>query len=620
MSTTLRDRFKNILTWTILVAIASAFLLFGLSDSLFMGRGDAATAARVNGENISWREVHRYAEILLKQQDQEIEPQQLIEQVRIFLAKRAVLLNAIKGLGFKVTEEQVAKVLSQIPVFQEGGKFSKEKYLEILARRNETDVQFREEMTKNILLEQLGKGLGMSSFSLDNELSSLVALLEQRRNFGYAIISAKKYYPTIQVTKEDLQAYYDAHKGNFVEPETVTVEYVELSLAELARGIKVTENELESFYNEHKETYSAPERVRVRHILVKDEEKAAELVDKIKKGKSFEALAKEHSIDPGSAKQGGDLGWFIRGQMVPEFEKAAFEMAKPNDLTGPIKTPFGFHILQLIDKKEAETKPFSQVKPLVEAQLKHEKSQALFLEKNELLAQLAAEHADSLAPIVEKLGLPVKETKPFTRQGGTDIASDPNIVKAAFSDEVLKEQKNSQPIKLAEQENNIVLRLKKHTPAIQQTLTAAEPKIKEELLASRALEKVKGIGETLAKRLQEGQAPMELAKEYKLDWISKKQVSRISKELDRTISVLAFQTPHPDASGKPGVKGLSLPNGDYAVVAVTKVIPGDIKKIEEGTLKAYRKNLAELSSQIEYGLYESQILSKAKVQFMQEPK
>ncbi len=639
MFNTDRKKVQGIVTWSIIIVIGLAFASTGLMDYFSFG-GSSQIAAKVNGEKISWRAVDALYDRMQRQMgDRGGDARTMKDQLRYALAQRTALLSSAKALGFVVGDEQIARTLLQIPAFQVDGQFSKERYNQVLQDASYNDVLFRHELAQDVLLGQLEQGFAKTSFSLNDELARMVELIDQRRDIGYMTIPVQKFKAGIQISKEDIQKHYDENKSSFVIPEMVSLQYVELSLDDLAKDVAVNDEELQNYYNDHKGSYSAPERIHARHILIPinaaatakagsgnanqtaknaDESakaKAEDIMAQLQKGGNFEALAKEHSADTGSAENGGDLGWFARGQMVPEFEQAAFTLRKANSITGPVKTAYGYHIIQLLEYKPAETRSFADVRSLVKEQLQRERAQANLADKGEQMAKLAFENASSLTPIMEQLGLKLKETAPFSRQGGQQdsINSNPAVIQAAFSEEVLKQGQNSEPIKIGDN-SIVVIRMKSYTESKQQTLAEVEKSIQDKLILQAAADKAQEASDKIEKALAAGGDPNTIAKDNALTWKIKSEVSRNSTDSERTIIATAFQTPKPEAKDKPGVRSVKLPTGDYLVMAVNKVQDGDIGKIDAATRLGYRQSLADVYGQIEFALYATRTVNQAKIE------
>lgn len=623
----IHQRIKGIVTWTIIVMIGISFAFWGLTD-YFSIRGDGGVAAKVNGQKLTWREIDRLYHRVQKQVGEKADVKAVKEELRTVLIQRTILLDSAKKLGFKIADLQIAQLLFQIPAFQEEGKFSKEKYLRLLGEAAYTDEMFRQELAQDMLLSQFEQGLGQSSFSLPGELSQLLALLEQRRDIGYVVVPMQKFKNPDKISADAIKSYFDAHQASFVVPEKVSLEYVTLAVEDLAKTFKPSDEEINAFYEENKNAYGASERVHARHILVavpkgakkeveaKAKAEAESLLAKIQSGGDFEALAKAQSADTISAKKGGDLGWISKGKMVAEFEKAAFALIKPKEISGPIRSPYGYHLIQLIEHKAAETRPLKEVRDLVIEQLQREKGQQLFVEKSEQLAKIAFEESGNLDSLVSQLALKIRETEMFTRQGGKDkITKNPVVILSAFSEDILKKGMNSEPIRI-DDNTLVVFRLKKYEAAKQQALTEPDvtKQIREKLAVENAQAKVKEVADSFLKGIEAGEAPSKIAKDQGLTWVSKSGLARNNTELDSHILRVAFETPRPSAPSKPSKNIVTLPNSDCLVLLVNQVKEGDIAKIDETTRKDYRERLADFLGKLEFSLYANHLMHQSKVE------
>lgn len=648
----MRENSKGLLSWAIVILIGLTFAMWGVSD-YFSGSFGRKYAAKVNGEKLSWHEVELNYERARRQKGASgLSERDLKEQIRLSLIQRAALLSNVRFLGFQVGETQLAETLVQLPVFHEDGKFSKEHYLEVLNSNGYTDAAFRKELEQDILLDQLAQGLTQTNFSLPSEVAKVVELVDEKRNFGYLILNQDKFRTGIEISNDELKNYYEKHKNDFVIPESVSVEYLELSLDQMAKQQKISEAELKDFYKEHLASYSAPERVRARHILIsvpnhtqdnektnsakneeeaKTEAKIQDLLKKINSGEDFSLLAKEHSEDKGSAKNGGDLGWFTKGQMVPAFDKAVFALNKPKEVVGPIRTQFGFHLIQLIEHKPAETRGFNEVHDLVLEQMQREKALPVFIEQSEALSKLAFEKNSSLNPIAEELGLKIKETGFFSRKSdpysnlddnsseSSKITENPFVIATAFSDGVFKQKNNSEPIQVGEYDL-VVLRLKENKPAVQKTFEETSKKIHEVLMVERSKDKVKELAESIKLRIREGESPAKMASNLNLAWNEKTDVTRQNsdKSLNKDIVTAVFKFPRALQSDKEPLKAFVLPNGDYAIVVLHKVIPGNIADVDSSMQNAYRRSVRDEIAQLEFNLYANQVLNEARIEVTEQ--
>lgn len=615
----IRENAQGKVAWAIVIIICSTFVMWGVTD--YLTQSDSPSiAAKVGGEKITWQLIEANYQRSKEQYDAlGFEENVARMHVRDTLIQKHLLLKDIRSLGFRVNDEQVAAILLKIPVFQVDGKFSKDRYLDVLSRANYTDVAFRRDLEKDVLLEQLKEGLARSNFVLPMESKKIIELAEQNRDFGYFILPTQKFKSDIKVTSEQIKSHYFGLKTQFIKPEKVSLEYVELSLNDIAQSVKIPENDLKAYYQEHIYSFSAPERIHARHILIpanaaskeedaKAETKATEILAKIKAGADFAALAKEHSIDVASAEKGGDIGWFTKGQMVPAFEEAAFGLQESKETAGPIKTQYGYHIIQLIARKPAETRPFEEVRMLILEQCQKDKGQEIFNEKAEKLAKLAFENPKNIEPIALALGLSIQETELFSRKTDKDsteknpakISSYPAIQKAAFSDVVLTKKNNSDPIQL--QEGVLaVIHLKKHEPAAQLALEQVEQEIRESILLEKTKQKAKEVAEAIQKRTNAGEDPAVVAKELQLKWDHKTGITRKSANINANILMAAFQTPYKKEGKSSSI--VSLPSGDTALLIIDKVTPGNIDKMDAQIKDTYQKGLLQLATDLEFNLY-----------------
>lgn len=619
-----RKKVSGIMTITIISVIVLAFAFLGLGDYFRFG-GDSSIAAIVDGKKIPWSRVETVFHRMHKHFGQNTSEQAIKEQVRLALVQRHALLSSASKLGFQINDEHLAETLLQMPAFQNQGKFSKERYFEVLQQASYSDKEFRQELAQDLLIAQLEQGLMQSNFSLSSEVARLLSLAEQKRDFGYFKLEPKNYRSGIKIDPKDIQAYYENNKATFVNPEQVAIDYVTLSLEELAKPISASDQELNHFYEQHKASYTAPEARRVKHILIavapnsQEDEKAkakiTQLLDELKQGADFEKLAQENSMDPGTKDKGGDLGWFTRGQMVPEFEQAAFSMKEVKEFAGPIRTQFGYHVLQLVDKKSEETRPFTAVKNLVKEQFQREKAQILFAENTESMSKLGFEHSDTLEPIAKNLKLKIVSTKLFPRQGGADdaISRNPKILQAAFSEEVLNNKHNSEPVHL-DDNTAVIIRVKQHQPTEQQTLTQVEKQIEERLITEKAQKKIQEFADLLAKQLKDKVNPNVLASTHKISWHPKKDMLRNAQDFDQQILSMAFEAKVP-SDATPSVNTFMGASGDYIVLAVTKVHDVNHDSVNETVRLSYKKGLSDLLSQLEFNLYANQIFTNVKAEF-----
>ncbi len=628
-----RERTQGLLAWGIVILIVAAFSLVGINNYNSRGFGGGSVAAKVDGRKITWKEVDGLAEKrrqylaesnpkLLNQIDQKT----LRMEATQYLVQQTALDIQTKRLGFLVSDKQLAKRIASEPTFQDNGKFSSEKYKQFLAKISEAESTFTENVKTDMLIDQLRSGLVASSFVFDSEVKGIMELFLQQRDFGYLIVPASRFSQNVQVKNEDIEKYYQQHQQLFIAPEKIKLAYVELTLEELAKSIKVTEENLQEYYKKHEALYTVPEEVEVSHILINaprgsDAEKSGEakakiddILAKIKLGEDFSVLAKKYSEDTITGVNGGKLGKIGHGQTVEEFDKAAFGLANPGDVTEVVQTEYGYHIIQLQKKYAAYVQPYESVHNLLTDNYRRELAESQFADKGEELANLAFEYPDSLQYTAEKMKLPIQETGLFAKNEGDGIASIPGVVASAFSTEMLKQDKNSDLIKV-DDERYVVIRVKEHVPTRPLTLAEVTDKIKGILEREITQKQAEELGNALLAKLKDGNTPHAIAKEANLEWNMEKDVERNNSKLNPFIMRHAFALPKPEEK-KPINVGFGLPTGDYAILSL-QTVKANAKAKEEHIQEQFHKQLAMAFAQLEFQLYEMALIEKSKIKIEQ---
>src|SRR5512138_3492242 len=496
MLQSIRDKITGWIAWIFLAVIAVVFIFWGID----FGTGGATYAAKVDGERIPVQEVRRawqQQQSRLQQMMRTELPQELVElQQRAILdqfVQQALLERRAKDLGFRVSDAALAQRVMEFPDFQVDGQFSKDRYNALIRASGLSEARFEEDLRTETLIRQLQTGIVDSAFVVPYELDRRFALEKQEREIQYALISANDFLDQITVTDEQVEAWYEEHKAEFLLPEKVDLQYIELTRDDAAGAIEVSEEALRDYYEQVKDKFESQERRRGRHILITTggdvddaaaEKKAADLAAQAKGGADFAQLAKDNSKDPGSAAQGGDLGWAERGMFVGPFEEALFSMS-PGEVRGPVKTQFGYHIIQLEEIEHGEQRSFEDVRGELEAEYRKEQSEAFFYEQAEKLGDLAFESLTELDSVARAMGLPIKTATGVTREGGGELPSNPEIFEAAFSDDVLERGQNS-PLIAVDDDRAIVLRVTNHVPAEPRPLAEVKDEIVSHIKVQRA--------------------------------------------------------------------------------------------------------------------------------------
>jgi peptidyl-prolyl cis-trans isomerase D len=599
----IRDKITGWIAWIFLGAIAVVFIFWGIDFQ----SGAVSYAAKVDGERISTQEVRRawqQQQSRLQQMMRAELPEEMVKSQQAAIldqfVRKTLLEQRALDFGYRISDEALAKRVMEMPEFQVDGKFSKDRYNAVMRSNGLNEAQFERELEAESLIRQVQSGVIDSAFVAPYELERRYALEKQEREINYAIVAANDFKGTVSVTDEQIQKYYDEHKSAFMLPEKADLQYVELTRARAESGVEVTDAALREYYEQVKTKYESPERRKGRHILITTEEgvddaaaqkKAEELTAKANSGADFSQLAKENSKDPGSAEQGGDLGWAQRGMFVGPFEEALFSM-KPGEVRGPVKTQFGYHVLKLDEIETGHIRSFDEVRAEIEADYRAERSQSIFYDESQKLGDTAFESLTELDSVANTMDLPLKSVTGFTREGGGELGNEPEIIEAAFSEDVLARGQNSPLIPLGE-DRVIVLRVTHHTPAEPRPLADVKEQIRAQLTTQAAREAAASKGADVVARLQKGESWDAVGASAGVTAVGRRFVNRQDGVTPPAVLSAAFDVPATSASeAKPHYAGVVTDDGNYAVLEVTQVRNAD-PATEAAEAKLSRRRLTE---------------------------
>jgi peptidyl-prolyl cis-trans isomerase D len=611
MLQSIHDKLKGWVAGVVLGAIGLVFVFWGINWTL-----SAPTyAAKVNGTEISSNEVRQtYQQQLAQIERQSSAP--LDDAMRNEIKRRVLdeyvnseaLVTRADDLGYRVSDQELLAEMSKIPAFQVDGKFDQAHALAVLNAQGRSVTEIESLFRRDAKLRQLDMALNASSFATPTEMKEFRALTRQQRELAWLTVSAAKYAE--QATPDDaaVKAYYDAHKADYMTPETVNLRYVELSLAQLESKISVDDAQLKAYYEEQKsktpERFSQAEQRRVRHILlaVNDPKedaavkaKAEGLLKRALGGEDFSKLAKEFSQDPGSAAQGGDLGWSERKVFVGPFADAAFGM-KVDEIKGPVKTQFGYHILKLDGIQPPAVKSFEASRAELETEYKRNEAERLFNNAQDQLADAALQNATDIDLVAKKAGLTVQDIANFSRSdGGGALDKVPAVIDAAFSQDVLDGRLS--PIVEVEKGRGVVLRATDHKLPQQKPLEAVRTDVVAAWKKQRGVELAAAAAADASKRLNAGESWDAVAKSLGVAVQAPKFIARSDQGVPMEIRTTAFRAPKP--AQKPIYQNLSLAGGDAAVLALSAVRedPDAAKSKDADTRRQYAAEIASSEAQ-----------------------
>lgn len=429
---------------------------------------------------------------------------------------RLLLSQAVRS-GMKVTDEQLRELIMSQQTFSQNGKFSSDLYDAFLRSQGMTAPAFEARLRRDLMQQPLLDVFGPSTFVSNTVADRIVRLSEQTREAAVATISPATFAAHVSVDDAAVKAYFDAHAREFQVPEQARFEYVVLSLDNLASQSQVSAEDVRKVYDENPARFTAPEERDASHILVqvprdaKPEEKAAaraKAADLAKQAQAkperFAELAREHSQDPGSAKNGGELGFLERGATKKAFDDALFGM-KVGEIKGPVETEFGFHVIRLNGVRGGAVKPFEEVRGAIETELKRAQAQKRYAVLAEQLSNLAYEQSDSLQPAAKELQLTVQQSPWITRTPapGSPLGSD-KFLKAAFSEDVLKNARNSEVVEVAPG-TLMAARLLEHKPAAPKPFEEVQGDIRKRLIEDEARKRALADGRQKLEKLRKGE-------------------------------------------------------------------------------------------------------------------
>ncbi|SIR59506.1 peptidylprolyl isomerase [Aeromonas veronii] len=533
------------------------------------------------------------------------------------LIDQALLDSKARELGLRISDEQIKQAIVAMPEFAENGKFNNDRYLQLIRRAGMTPEMFRDSLRQDMVRQQLMSALLGTEFSLKGEAEQLDKLYNQTRDLRLVRLAAANYMADVQVSDNELEQYYKTNGARFMNDEQVKVDYLLLDAANLAKDIKVTEQDAQDYYDQHQDLFQRAERRHVAHILIpfgKDEkaaeQKAEAVLAKAKAGDDFAALAKADSSDTFSAKKGGELDWFEKGVMDPAFEKAAFALDKAGDLSGVVKSPFGFHIIKLLGVEAAQTKPFADVKEETITRLQADKAKEKFFAEQQKMADNSFENPDSLDLTADAMGMKVQSSDFFTQATAPTPLNDPKVLSVAFSEQLRDDNTNSDVIELADGKA-LVLHITGHKPKAVKPLAEVKEQVIAAIKHDKASEVARGKAQGLLDKLKVGESITADLTALGLKVETHKGVARFDRELDQNLIAQAFTLPHP-IDGKPSVALVAETNGDRVVVALDKV---NVPAAASGMAAMLQAQLGQGKAQVDYKSLIDELRKAAKIEY-----
>ncbi len=515
-----------------------------------------------------------------------------------------------------VSAEQLREVIGSIEQFQSDGKFSRELYERVLRSQGLSQTGFEAQLRRDVALQQVTAAVGTSAIAARKSARQLLALQLEERSVATAKISAEELAGEVAVGDEQVQAYYDANQSRFKLPARVRADYVVLDRQKFIEGIQVDEAAVKEWYDGHQDRYGRDEERSARHILIElaadapDEQvaKATERAEKIlaevrnNGGHDFAEVAKRESEDPGSAANGGDLGFFTRDAMVEPFADAVFALQE-GAISDVVRSDFGLHIIQLTGIHPAQVKPLEEVRASIESDLRQQQAAREFAHAAENFANLVYEQPDSLSPAAEQFGLEVQSSDWIARDGAAAPFDNERLLKALFSADALERKLNTEAVDLGDG-RLISARVSEYEPEGIESVA----EVREEIVAQL---KLAAASEAAAARGRELIAKLEAGEQVTLSFAEPSKITRGARDIDSQVRRAVFALP---ASGKlPAYGGATADDKDFVVFRIDSVSTPDIADTDP-RLTALRSQYERLLAERDLQAFLAELRRKYKVE------
>lgn len=629
----LRDKTTGLIGTAILAVLIVPFALFGLDQ--YMVQNTNSAVARIESPPTWWQSAPSWwpASMLWQQEEvtvdefrgrlEQVRQQQRTQEGEAFdprefesidnkrlvldsLIDEKVLALASRNAGVVVSDALVRQTIQDIEGFQVDGKFDADRYQLTLASQvpPQTPREFEQFVRENLQQSLAATGIGTSSFVTPSEMDRLVKLMGERRDASLLMLPPPTP-DTAAVSAAEIKSWYDANQADYRAPESVTIEYVELDSSSMPAPPAADEAMLRQRYEQEQSRFLAQEERLASHILVRVEEgadaaaqaaaeaKAVDLAAQARApGADFAALASASSDDAGSKSSGGDLGWVGKGMMPGPFENALYAL-EPGGISAPVKTDFGWHVIQLRETKSGAQESFEDARDVLAQEQAEADRERAFNELSSKLADLVYKNPSSLAPAARELDLPMQTLGPFTRESSEGIAATPAVKRAAFSEALIQDGTVSDPIEIGPG-RNVMIRVTAHAPERAQPLAQVRDQVIAQVRADRARKAAVTRADALLARLRGGETLEAVATAEELP--APQSVPNVPRgaplpEPVVTEAIFAAAAPTADKT-TPGKAVLS--DGRIVLFTVSKVAPGDASTIDAQQRAMLQEQIAQI--------------------------
>lgn len=616
MMDNLRAASNHVVLKILLGLIILSFVLTGVSGYLTGGSGDYA--AKVNGQEISRAQLERAFSSERARQQQMLGEQfsalagnegymqQIRQQALSQLIDELLLDQYAKDIGLAISDEQIKQAIFNQPAFQTDGKFDNAKYMSIINNMGFSADQYAEALRKQLTTQQLIQSVTGTDFVLSNETDSLAALVSQQRLVREATINVNALVVKQTVTPEEINNYYQQNKNSFMSPEQFRVSYIKLDAASMQQP--VSESDIQSWYDQHQQDYTQPQRNRYSIIQTKTKAEAQSVLDALKSGGDFAALAKEKSVDPISARKGGDMGWLEPDTTPDELKQAGLK--EKGQLSGVITSSVGFIVARLDDIQPEKMKALAEVRDDIAAKVKQEKAVDAYYKLQQKVSDAASNDNESLASAEQVAGVKAIETGWFTHDNLPAELNFKAVQDAIFNGNlggVDGSPGSNSDVITVDGDRAFVLRISEHKPEAVKALKDVTAQITDTLKQQKAQLEAKVQAEKLLAELKAGKGDDAL-KAAGLSFSAQQTLSRTGQD---ALSQAAFTLPLP-SEGKPSYGVSEDAQGNVVVMALDKVQNGTMPDAQK---QALIQGITQNNAQLAFAAMLSNLRKDAKIKY-----
>jgi peptidyl-prolyl cis-trans isomerase D len=620
----IRKNLQGTVAKVIVAIIVVPFALFGIES--LVGGGSVQFVAEVNGQGISavelQQQINQQKRRLLMQLGDSIDPSMLDDQLLAgpaldFMISKVLLLQAAKDYGLAVSDQRLGEFISEMPVFQTEGRFSRQLFQRVVSDQGYSPAGFQKALREDLLMTQLRAGLASSEFATSSEVVQIAVIEDEQRDVRYLVLPLDSVREELELADGQIQQWYDDNQTQFTTAETVELEYIELTLEGFRKPVE--EERIRDLFELEQDTFVLPEERRVSHILLEQgaDETDAELAARVAAAQaqiaaeeqSFADLAAELSQDVGSANFGGDLG-FTAGDTFPAEMEAAISVLEVDEISVPVRTDAGVHLIQLTEIRSGESRDYVSVRGELQARLQDEEAALELIKTVERLRDLVF-NADDLAGPAGELSLTVARSEPIQRSQAEGLFASAGLIAAAFSQEVLTERYNSEVIEL-DSEHFVVLRVLEHAPSAPMPLADVREQVVQALGDEQAAIRIREQAAEMLQKLVAGTSIEELALEGDYQWQVELAARRNNLGMPSSLLRRAFQLPAP-LDGESTFDYVQNAEGDIELFELVRVSAGDASRLPEAQLKGLQRRLGEEYGQRVDGSFQQELRKRADI-------